>query len=238
MNTLRAGGLALAVALACTGCRSPAEMNAILAKAATLQPSPEYRVGEGDGVTIRVLGELTYQVSEFVRPDGKISFPGHGDVEVKGKTVPQIRAELEKELPVTLGLKSPTVYVAVNSFASKTVTVLGEVGQQGLFPYTGQMRVSDLLGRTRGVLITSAPNRTLLFREVEGNLRIYNVRLKDFLHKGDFSTNFYVQPGDIVFVPKNGFSKVAEKITIAVSPLGAALSFVTLGGQTTQVFVP
>lgn len=229
--------LCLGLAMA-AGCQTQAEMNAIFAKAKTLQTAPEYVIGEGDVVTIRVLGDEAYRVEDTVRPDGKISFPGHGDIMLRGKTVPQVKTDLTAEFQTTLGLKSPNIYVAVNSFASKSVTVLGEVEIPGTFPFTGQMRVADLLGRVRGIRITAGPNRSLLFREVEGNVKIYHVHLRDFLRKGDFSTNFYLQPGDILYIPKNSISVVAEKITLAVSPLTALLSFLNLGGSTVTYFAP
>jgi len=228
----------LAAALA--SCRTMAEQNAVFAKAIAMRTAPEYAIGESDTITIRVLDDTTekYAVSTVVRPDGKISFPEHGDVDVLNKTAAQLRSELEKQFVTTLGLKEPRVFVAVTAFASKTVTVLGEVRLPGRYPYTGQMRVTDLLGLTRGVVETGSPNRALLFREVEGEMKVYHVRLKDFLVKADFATNYYVRPGDLLYVPQNGFSLVAEKIRVGVSPLGALLSFLSLGGSATTYFVP
>jgi len=236
MNRSSMWALLVTGSLLCLGCRSPAELNAVFAKAKTLQTSPDYVVGEGDSIDIRVLGEREMLVVDTVRPDGKVAFPTLGDLTVAGKTVEQIRGELTDQLKKTI--ENPAVFVTLKSFASKSVTVIGEVAVQGRFAYTGQMRVTDLLGLTRGLLLTSAPNRSLLFREVDGNTKVYHVFLKDFLEKADFSTNFFVQPGDILFIPKNGFSKVAAAIEIGVSPLAALLSFITVGGSTTAYFVP
>ena len=47
-----------------------------------------------------------------------------------------------------------------------------------------------------------------------------------------------MRPGDILYVPLNGFSYVAQEIEIGVSPLRALLSFVNVGNATTRVFVP
>ncbi len=222
------------------GCRTQAEMNAVFAKAVALRTAPEYTIGESDTVTIRVLDDATetLAISTIVRPDGKISFPEHGDIDVLNKTAAQLRSELETQFQKTLGLKSPKVFVAVTAFDSKTVTVLGEVRLPGRYPYTGQMRVTDLLGLTRGVVETGSPNRALLFREVEGEMKVYHVKLKDFLVKADFSTNYFIRPGDLLYVPQNGFSLVAEKIRVGVSPITALLSFLSFGSATTSFFVP
>jgi polysaccharide export outer membrane protein len=238
---MRRFALVLALAAVLAGCRTTAEINAVLASADALRETPEYRIGEGDVVTIRLLDDATekYRVQEaVVRPDGKISFPEHGEVDVLHKTAAQVRSELEQGFRQTLGLKSPTVYVSVQSFASKSVTVIGEVEVPGRFPYTGNMRVSDLLGLARGIRETGAPNRALLFREVGKQPKVYHVHLADFLRKADFTTNYYLQPGDIVYVPLNGFSKLAQDIRVIVSPLGGALSFLNLGATTNAYFVP
>lgn len=239
MNNCIRMAMILSLALA-AACSTTAEENAILARARTLQTSPEYEIGEGDNLTIQILGPNNPSIQgQTVRPDGKISFPGYGDIDVKGKTPEQLRKELEKKFQnPPLAIRNPTVYVSVNSFGSKNVTVLGQVQTPGRFPYTGQMRVTDLLGAVHGYLPTADPNRTLLFREIGDQTKVYHVRLKRFLVDADFTTNFYVRPGDILYVPLNGFSLVAQKIEIIVSPLRALLSFVNVGQTTTRVFVP
>ena len=214
MKRIGIGALALVVTVL-AGCTSPAYDNAIYARAKTLQVSPEYRMGEGDTVTIRLLGageDPDSTVTDTIRPDGKISFPGHGDVVVAGKTVRQVRSELQESFKNSLGLRNPRVYVAANSFGSKNVTVLGEVTRPGRYPYRGQMRVADLLGLAIGTAPTAARNRALLFREVDGATKVYHVHLKDFFYKADFSTNFYIRPGDTLWVPMHGYAQIAAGI--------------------------
>lgn len=232
--------VALVLALAVTaGCKTEAEMNAILAKARTLMTSPEYVIGEGDQVTIRVLDHDQFQILDFVRPDGKVSFPRHGDIVVAGKTAEKLREELETSFQTSLALaKKPKVYVAVNAFASKSVTILGQVARPGRYPYMGQLRVADLLGQAIGLRPTAEPNDTVLFREVDGATKIYACRLKDFFDRGDYSTNFYLRPGDIVYVPMNGFYEAAAWVSKVFSPLTALFNVVGLGGRTTALFIP
>jgi len=229
----------LGLAVLMLGCSTTAEVNAIAARAKALEVAPEYIIEEGDSITIQVLGEDQPVVTHTVRPDGQVSFPNHGDILVKGKTPEALRAELEQDFKQTLGLRNPKVYVAVNAFTSKSVTVLGQVLRPGRYPYTGQMRVADLLGRAIGVPpVTGAPNRALLFREVEGKTKVYKVRLKDFFHEADFRTNFYVRPGDILWVPMNGFAVVATQIEKVLLPVAAFVQGIGLGRQVTTVFIP
>jgi polysaccharide export outer membrane protein len=237
-----AGTAILACLLLPAGCKSEAELNAIIAKATALRTSPDYLIGEGDEITIQVLGTDTpLVVTQPVRPDGKVSFPGHGDVQVSGKTAAQLRSNLEAEFAksTSLGLRNPRIHVSVNAFRSQQVTVLGEVARAGRFPYTGEMRVTDLLGMTGSLNdLTAAPNRVLLFREVEGKTKAYKVRMKDFTSKGDFTTNFYVRPGDILYVPRSGYAKFALWIERILLPVRAITNGIGIGNEATTILVP
>jgi polysaccharide biosynthesis/export protein len=237
MKRIGTAFLALGLVAFAAGCKSAAYNNAIFARAASLQTSPDYVIGEGDNITIMVLGEEGLETSNRVRPDGKMTFPGHGDIVVTGKTTEQVRDELQESFRASLGLKSPRVYVAVNSFDSKAVTILGEVATPGRFPYTGQMRVADLIGLARGQTIYASSNRALLFREVDGATKMYHVELQKFFSEGDFSTNFFLRPGDIIYVPTNGFRVVGNQIRTWLDPFAAMFDTVGLGNSTVSYFV-
>jgi len=237
MKRIGTAFLALGLVAMGAGCASQAYNNAIFARAASLQTSPDYVIGEGDNLTIMVLGEEGLETTNRVRPDGKMTFPGHGDIVVTGKTTEQVRDELQESFRASLGLKSPRVYVAVNSFDSKAVTVLGEVATPGRFPYTGQMRVADLIGLARGQTIYASSNRALLFREVDGATKVYHVELQKFFSEGDFSTNFFLRPGDILYVPTNGFRVVGNQIRTWLDPFAAMFDTVGLGNSTVSYFV-
>ena len=222
------------------GCRSNAELNAIVAKARTMMTAPDYIIEEGDDISIRVLDHEQYSIDQqLVRPDGKVSFPRHGDIDVAGKTVEKLRAELETSFQSSLNLaKKPRVYVSVNQFLSKAVTIFGEINRPGRYAYTGQMRVADLLGRAIGIRdVTAAHNETLLFRDVGGTTKIYKIRLKDFGYEGDFTTNYFLRPGDIVYVPRNGWAKAAMAVQRVLLPIEAVFNAIGLGARTTNLFL-
>jgi len=231
----------LSMPLLLGGCQSEAYKAAIWAKARALSTQPDYVIGNSDAISIRVLGQGNEFViaNKVVRPDGKIAFPKAGDLQVVGKTPQQLREDLEKDFVELLGLRDPKVFVSVDSYASKSVTILGEVNVPGRFPYTGQMRVVDLLGRTIGWnVITAATTEVLIFRDIDGDVKMYHVNLRAFFERGDFTTNFYLRPGDIVWVPPTGWEKLARGIRRALSPITAIMNAVGIGVQATNYFVP
>ena len=223
-----------------SGCKSNAELNAVVAKARTMMTAPDYIIEEGDDISIRVLDHEQYSIDQqLVRPDGKISFPRHGDIEVAGKTVEKLRAELESSFHASLNLaKKPRVYIGVNQFLSKAVTIFGEINRPGRYAYTGQMRVADLLGRAIGIRdVTAAHDQTLLFRDVGGKTKIYKIHLKAFGYEGDFTTNYFLRPGDIVYVPRNGWAKAALAVERVLLPVNAVFQTLGLGSTTTALFL-
>ena len=240
MNRIAALATLCGVLLAagCWAPRAPAEKNAIVTAAKAKQAAPEYRIGATDSLTISVLGSPEHAVVAVVRPDGKISFPGYGDIKVEGKSAPELRKELERSFRKSLGLKDPTVYVSINSFGSSAITVLGEVSAPGVFPYVSNMRMIDVLGATRGFTLRSAADNTILIREVDGAVKVYKVHMKRFIKHADWTTNFYLRPGDIVLVPRNNLTKWADGIRLTVSPLAALFSFITLTESTVTLLVP
>ena len=239
-RTVLACMLGLGLLLACVACSSEAYKNAIWARARALSTQPEYVIGNSDNITIRVLSQPEFVVAgKTVRPDGKLSFPTHGDIEVVGKTPQELRAFLEKEFVETLGLRNPKVFVSVDGYASKSVTILGEVRVPGRMPYVGQMRVVDVLARAIGWdPITAASTQVLIFRDIGGDVKMYHVNLHDFFERGDFTTNFYLRPGDVIWVPPTGWEKVARAIRRVLSPITALANAIGIGVSTTAYFVP
>jgi polysaccharide export outer membrane protein len=184
-----------------------------------------------------VLGQPQWTATNAVRSDGRISFPEHGEIMCAGFTPEGLRAKLENDFQATLKLTEPKVYVAVSQFDSKSVTVVGEVIRPGRFPYRGRMTVVDLYGLAVGTTTRSWRNKALLFREIDGGTRMYQVHLKDFFEKGDFATNFYIQPGDVLYVPKNNFAEVGDGIRTALDPIAALFDTVSFGNSLVTNFV-
>lgn len=118
----------LAVVFAC-GCgesKSKRAMNTKLTQLArTSQVEAEYIVAPPDELSIEVKGYPEYTRNVVVRPDGKITVPGMGDLCVQGKTIPAITSEVTEG--ISKELSQPVVTVTLVAARSKAIYVLGEV---------------------------------------------------------------------------------------------------------------
>jgi len=117
----------------------------------TFQRLPElyeaYRVGAEDVLEISIfeweLREETKSVEIRVSETGRISLPVVGEMNVKNRTVEEIKTDIEKRLKDWQIIPNPRVSVVVQQFRSKRVAVVGAVGDPGT--YTLRRNVTTLL---------------------------------------------------------------------------------------------
>jgi protein involved in polysaccharide export with SLBB domain len=92
----------------------------------------EYHLGAGDKVRIIVFGEDSLTGEFFVSGGGRIAFPLIGEIEVAGKTLPEVQAAIAAKLADGY-LKQPRVSAEVLNY--RPFYILGEVMKPGEYPY-------------------------------------------------------------------------------------------------------
>jgi polysaccharide export outer membrane protein len=98
---------------------SPGDVIAASYFARTTRDIVEYFVDAYDVLTISVVGQTPYSDDVTVRPDGYISFYLVGEMRVRGKTVPQIRAELADRMSAIMPAAEVTVILKSGNGASR-----------------------------------------------------------------------------------------------------------------------
>ena len=167
-------------------------------------PSAEdvYKVGPLDSLNIVVWRNTDLSGTVQVRPDGRISTPLVQDLNVAGKTPPEIAREIEKALGKYV--RDPNVTVLVTSFQgtfSEQIRIVGEATKPQAIAYRQNMTLLDVMIQAGGLTDFADGNSAVLVR----NNTSYTVRLKDLLKRGDISANAAVAPGDVIIVPQSWF---------------------------------
>lgn len=173
-----------------------------------LPEEPEYTLRYGDVVDLKFLYHPELNETLVVRPDGRITMPKLGDVQVVGLTPMQVDSLVTEPLSNSFGGELE-VSVIVRELGVQHVYVLGEVGTPGEYPLTRRMTVLQALAAARGYLNTAQMKSVLLIRRDPAGWPVAQ-RLNltgEALERGA-TVNPLLEPLDIVYVPKTFIAQV------------------------------
>ena len=106
----------------------------------------EYLIGPQDVLTVTVWDSPDLSGKFTVETDGSFTFPLIGRVKAGGLTLRQFEAELKKKLADGY-FKNPQVSVAVETYRSQRIFIVGEVRNPGTYPLTGDMTLIEAIAR-------------------------------------------------------------------------------------------
>ncbi|MBO9551388.1 polysaccharide biosynthesis/export family protein [Pseudomonas sp.] len=157
--------------------------------------SSTYLLSPGDKVMISVWQEDTLRQETVVLPDGSITFPLAGRVDVAGLEATAVARKIETALKPYLA--QPNVSVVVTSTAGNLVYVQGKVIKPGPVPMAGPTAVLQALSMSGGMDKFADESAIKVIR----GQKVMPVRYKDLVSGRDMSTNFQLQAGDTLVVP-------------------------------------
>ena len=166
--------------------------------------SEAYRIGVGDTLAVNVWRNEDLSIEVPVRPDGMISVPLAGDVDVGGRTPEGVGKAITERL--SKYSRDPYVTVIVTDMGSNQyrsrVRVTGAVEDPLSAPYRQGMTVLDAVLEAGGLTEFANPAKAALYR---ANGERVAIDLRGILQQGDMSTNYSLMPGDVVTVPERSF---------------------------------
>ncbi len=160
-------------------------------EAAAYEFSRGYRVGAGDRLTIRVMGQPELTGIFVVDPSGNLSMPLIGSFRIAGLTPQEVEALITRKLKNGY-LRNPSV--SVQPAALRPFYILGEVRQAGNYPYQPGMTVQNAIAIARGYSDRADHGDVLLTRRTAKGTNTYKVPV---------TTQIY--PGDIIYVRERWF---------------------------------
>ena len=156
------------------------------------QELSSYKLGSGDTISIRVLGEEDLRRERVKLSDaGTVSFPILGELKVKGLTV----GDLEEQ--ITRGLKgryllNPQVTVSIEEY--RPFFVNGMIERPGSYPFAPGMTVRKAISIAGGFRERAARDKLLIIRDDDAKQVSRRVDL-----------NSPILPGDILTVEESFF---------------------------------
>ena len=172
-----------------------------------------YRLASFDLVRITVFGEPEFGISQRVSSSGDVSMPFLGQVSIGGLTVEEARQRIETELVEKEFLKRPQVFVSIEGFSPRRITILGEIGSSTSIempPGTNSFDIEVVIAMAGGFTELAKRNEVRVTRKSkeDGRERVLKVDVDEVMldqKDGFASTRFKVLPGDILYVPRRFF---------------------------------
>ena len=154
-----------------------------------------YVLGPGDVVVVEIYGASQRSMQLTVSPEGEITVPGYGPIQVSGLSVESANARIRS----TLGSRysSSNIKMSVNRSRTIMVHVMGEVKAPGTYRLSGYATVFHALYMAGGI----ADLGTLRNIKVSRGGRIISVvDVYEFILNGRLAGNVSLQDDDVIQV--------------------------------------
>lgn len=164
-----------------------------------------YILSPNDIVLVKVFEDPDLDSQHRISQDGTINFPLIGIVQISGRTVTQAASTIRERL-LKGYLRNPQVRVNVIQYASRRITVLGQVQKPGSYVLPNEERVDLLqaIAMAGGFTRLADEGRVLVRRNVNGVDTILKVNAHAET-KNSSSQLFEVQPDDRITVRERIF---------------------------------
>lgn len=164
------------------------------------QAQDGYTLNPGDELHISVWREDTLDKEVIVLPDGHITFPLVGSIDVVGVSSVELETLIEEKLEDQI--PGAEVTVVVNSVYGNRVFVIGKVNQPGVFIMSSRMTIAQALSLAGGLDRFADGNSIKVQRNEAGKTTYFEYSYDDLLSgKVMDSMSFRLKAGDVVIVP-------------------------------------
>ena len=179
---------------------------------------PRYKIEAGDSFDVSFELNPEFDQTVSVQPDGFISLRSVGDIQVAGQTVPEVTETIKNAYGKIMN--APIVSVVLKDFQKPYFVADGQVGHPGKYDLRGEVTLTEAIAMAGGFLETAKHSKVLLYRKAgQGWYAAEVFDIKKMEKRGNLKEDPQLHAGDMLFVPKNTFSKY--KAYLPGSSMGA-----------------
>jgi polysaccharide export outer membrane protein len=165
-----------------------------------------YRLGIGDVLAVSIYGEDGSLRELPVDPSGNLSYLMIGTVAAAGRTIDELRIDLQER--VSARLARGLVQVVPVRFGSQVYTILGELNYPGTYLMEGRTTILDAIARARGIRTGYFRNSTAEMADFRNallmrNRRVVPVDFEALISRGDGTQNVELRNGDVLSIPSS-----------------------------------
>ncbi|MFT4114931.1 SLBB domain-containing protein [Silvibacterium sp.] len=160
---------------------------------------PDYVIGPGDLLRIRVWGQVNFTANVRVDRSGEIYLPQVGPVHVAGLPFQTLDDHVRQA--VGRVYRHFDLTADIGQIRAVQVYVVGQAHRPGTYTVSSLSTLVDVLFTSGGPSVSGSLRHVYLKR---GGQQIADFDLYDLLVKGDKSKDVKVESGDVVYIPPAG----------------------------------
>lgn len=159
----------------------------------------DYTLHAGDKVEVSVWKEPDLQKVLIISPDGKLALPLAGEFAAAGRTVAQVRTEIENRLKVLI--TEPVVTVSIQEVSGNVAYVIGQVNKPGALVMNPRINVLQALSLTGGGTAFAKLDDIIVIRGAGSGQHVFPFRYGQVSEGKHLEQNIVLESGDVVIVP-------------------------------------
>ncbi len=172
-----------------------------------------YKLVAGDVVEISYRYTPEFNQTVTIHPDGFVVLQIVGEIKLNGLNLEQARQEIIKKAGERL--KDPEVTLILKEFQKPYFVVSGEVTQPGRFEIREEITALQALMMAGGFKDSAKSSQILVFRKINAEFaEVRTLNLKNVKKTSDLENDLTLESGDIIFVPRNNFSKIERYVRL------------------------
>jgi polysaccharide export outer membrane protein len=171
-----------------------------------------YRLTPGDVLDLRFPFVPELDQTLTIQPDGYVTLREGGELRFQGRTVPEARLSI---LEAYSGIvRSPVLSLTLKEFEKPYFIASGQVTRPGKYELGGATTVTQALALAGGFNSKAKPSQVVIFRRLGDGVTVRELDVKKMYANRDLSEDPFLRPGDMLFVPQSGWSRVTPFIPI------------------------
>jgi polysaccharide export outer membrane protein len=167
-----------------------------------------YRLQPGDVLEVQFRYSPEFNQTVTVQPDGYVSLEIGGDLKVAGLTVEQTRQAILRK--ASTRLQDPVATVILKEFQKPYFVVAGEVTAPGKIEMRERVTAIQAIMLAGGLKEGAKASQVVVFRNLPSSdlAEVKVLNLKSIRRTADLENDLTLQPGDMVFVPRDKITKI------------------------------
>lgn len=174
-----------------------------------------YRLQPGDVLEIQYRYSPEFNQTVTVQPDGYVSLEVGGDLKVAGLTIEQTRQTILRR--ASARLREPVATIVLKEFQRPYFVVAGEVAQPGKIEMRERVTAIQAIMLAGGMKESARSSQVVVFRRINSSdmAEVKLLNLKSIRRTSDLENDLTLQPGDMVYVPRDKISKIERFMKLA-----------------------